>query len=272
MAKLRVGAVNYLNTKPLIRHLTSLAPEIELHLEVPSQLAIDLEAGQLDIGLIPSVEYFRGSGYTILPDVSIASYGPVMSVKLCSRVPFERIASLALDSGSRSSVALATILLDHLFGVSPATEPLALDRDPATTKCDAHLLIGDRAMRVSDGSYPYILDLGYEWSRWTGLPFVFAFWVVREGIVVPRRVRQAFVRAKELGRLEISAICREESMRLGLDLVRCLYYLQHVIRHDFGKDEIDGLGRFYELLVEHGLAPAGVSCVFHGEADLAESR
>jgi chorismate dehydratase len=270
--KLRVGAVHYLNTKPLIRHLPALAPEIDLVLDAPSRLAVELEAGRLDIGLVPSIEYFRHGRYTILPDVSISSFGPVLSVKLCSRLPFAHIRSLAVDEGSRSSAALATILLDQLFHVRPAMLPLSLDQTPDSTDADAMLLIGDRAMRVVDGDFPFILDLGYEWSRWTGLPFVFAFWAVAEGVEVSARVRRAFVRAKELGRPDIPAICREEARRLAIDEVRCLYYLQHVIRHDFGPTELEGLNRFYQLLVRYGLAPEGVSCVFYGEAHLAKSR
>lgn len=273
MANLRVGAVNYLNTKPLIKHLPRLAPEIDLVLDVPSQLALDLTEGRLDIALIPSVEYFRaGPGnYTILPNVSISSYGPVMSVKLCSRVPFGEIKRMTVDEGSCTSVALNQILLHHLFGISPASEPLPLHKQPGESTADAVLVIGDRAMRVPDGSYPYTLDLGYEWSRWTGLPFVFAFWAVADGIKPPPKLLRAFVKAKELGRPDIAEICDAEAKRLNIDEVRCRYYLEHVIRHDFGPDELEGLKRFYELAVERGLAPEGVSCVFQGAEYLAKS-
>lgn len=272
MAKLRVGAVNYLNTKPLIKHLDRLAPQIDLVLDVPSQLALDLHEGRLDVALIPSIEYFRAGNYSILPGISIASYGPVISVKVCSRVPFAAIGRLALDEGSRTSIALAEILLQHLFGVRPATEPLPLHKDPRTSKADAVLLIGDRAMRIRDGEYPYTLDLGYEWSRWTGLPFVFAFWAVAEGVEVPADVQAAFLQAKELGRPDIPQIARDEAQKLDLDPVRCEYYLQHVIRHDFGPAEREGLNRFYRLAVEQGLATEGVACVFHGIEHLAPSR
>ena len=173
--KLRVGAVSYLNSKPLIYHLSQLAPEVDLVLEVPSRLAIDLAEGRLDIGLIPSIEFFRGRHYTILPGASISSFGPVMSVKLCSKIPFAEIKTVAVDEGSRTSIALMKILLHHLFDVSPSTEPFPLRVSDKDLSTDACVIIGDRAMKVADGEYPYTLDLGYEWSRWTGLPFVFAF-------------------------------------------------------------------------------------------------
>jgi chorismate dehydratase len=270
--RLRVGAVSYLNTKPLIRHLPALAPEIDLVLEVPSRLATELAAGRLDVGLIPSVEFFRGQRYTILPGASISSFGPVMSVKLCSKVPFNRIQSVALDEGSRTSVALMTILLRHLFGVRPSVSPFPLEATPESLDTDACLIIGDRAMKVADGAYPFTLDLGYEWSRWTGLPFVFAFWSVREGVEVPETVLEAFARAKEAGRGDIASIVSVESERLGIDEARCRHYLENVIRHDFGPAEMAGLERFYELALEEGLAPEGVQCVFHGSGNLAASH
>lgn len=272
MGKIRVGAVNYLNTKPLVRHLERLAPEIDLILDVPSQLAMDLAEGRLDVGLIPSIEYFRAGNYGIVPGVSISSFGPVMSVKVCSRVPFQDIRRMALDEGSRSSIALADILLHHLFGLAPTTQPLPLHVDPMNAKTDAVLVIGDRAMRIRDGSFPYTLDLGYEWSRWTGLPFVFAFWAVADGVQLSSKLCEAFVRAKELGRPEIPQIARDHAAGLGIDEVQAEYYLEHVIRHDFGAEEIAGLNRFRELAVERGLAPAGGSCVFYRQEHPVESR
>lgn len=272
MKKLRVGAVSYLNTKPLIAHLPELAPEIELVLEVPSKLAEDLRGGKLDVGLIPSIEYFRAGNYAIIPGVSIASHGPVISVKLFSKLPIEKIRTLSLDAGSRTSIALTDVLLHNLFDIHPETRPLAMDASAGDIPTDAVLLIGDRAMRVPYGAFPYTLDLGYEWSRWTGLPFVFAFWAVAEGVEVPPRVQQAFVQAKALGRPEIPEIARREAERLGLDEIRCRYYLEHVIRHDFGPEELEGLTRFAQLAAARGLAPEGASCVFHGCEHFAESH
>src|SRR5439155_18055084 len=106
---LRVGAVNYLNSKPLIERLTHFAPGVELSLALPSRLADQLAAGTIDVGLIPVVEFFRGTGYTYIPNIAIASRGPVLSVTLFSSVPWPEIRSVALDEGSRTSAALAQI-------------------------------------------------------------------------------------------------------------------------------------------------------------------
>src|SRR5260370_40821158 len=108
---IRIGAVNYLNSKPLICGLEELAPHAELTLDLPSRLADQLAAGQIDVGLIPAIEYFRGAGYSVVPDIGIVSRGPVLSVTLFSRVPWTGIRRLALDGGSRTSSDLAQILL-----------------------------------------------------------------------------------------------------------------------------------------------------------------
>src|SRR5919206_1743386 len=124
----RVGAVNYLNTKPLIHNLAALAPQAELSLAVPSRLADLLAAGQLDVALIPVIEYFRAGSYTVVPDIAIASRGPVLSVTLFSRVPWTGIRRVALDAGSRTSAALTQILLRQRYGVEAQVVPLPLDR------------------------------------------------------------------------------------------------------------------------------------------------
>src|SRR5262245_62391802 len=117
----RIGAVRYLNSKPLIYRLAELAPSAELHLEVPSLLADQLAAGDLDVALVPSIEYFRGRDYAIVPGMAIAAYGPVLSVKLYCRVPVSRVRTVALDEGSRTSAALTRILLHRLWGIEPET-------------------------------------------------------------------------------------------------------------------------------------------------------
>src|SRR5205823_6073420 len=136
----RIGAVNYLNTKPLICDLEELAPEAELVLDVPSRLADRLAAGDLDVALLPVVEYFRAESYSIVPDIAIASRGPVLSVTLFSRVAWPEIRRVALDAGSRTSAALAQVLLRNRHGVRPEVVPLPLDRSAEDADADAVLL------------------------------------------------------------------------------------------------------------------------------------
>jgi len=269
---LRVGAVSYLNSKPLIVHLSETLPGVDLRLDVPSKLADELASGDIDVGLIPSIEYFRSGEYTIIPGASIASFGPVMSVKLCSRKPFREIERVAEDEGSRTSRALLRLLMQHVFDTAFQSVPLPLETPLDEVDSDAVLVIGDRAMRAREGEYPYVLDLGYEWSKWTGLPFVWAFWAVRPGLELDAEEIHAFAAAKEMGRPDVSNLAREEAAKLGLPTAQCEYYLQQVIRHDFGEEEIAGLLRFRELAVEAGLAPEGVRCVFQHPSRLVESR
>ncbi|MBL9124790.1 MAG: menaquinone biosynthesis protein, partial [Planctomycetaceae bacterium] len=168
-AKLRVGAVNYLNTKPLVYELPELAPQIELVFDLPSRLADGLAAGAYDVALIPTIEFFQDPTYTTVSDACIACRGPVLSVKLFSRVPAREIRTLALDEGSRTSVALARILLHQRFGLEPRLEPLPIGNSIADTSADAVLLIGDRAIHSPLGMFAEVWDLGDQWCRWAEL-------------------------------------------------------------------------------------------------------
>jgi chorismate dehydratase len=269
--RIRVGAVNYLNTKPLVERLTAFAPAVDLSLALPSRLADQLAAGEIDVGLIPVIEYFRGANYSFVPNVAIASRGPVLSVTLFSRVPWAEIRSVALDEGSRSSAALAQILLRMRYGVHPAVEPLPIDAPADDLHTDAVLLIGDRAMRACLPGYQFAYDLGQEWTDWTGLPFVYAVWAVRAGVHL-RGTESAFVRAKEHGLARAGEIAQREAAALGLDPGYCRRYLTNIIHYDLGPRELAGLGRYYDLASDLGLAPRGVHLVRYHRPDLVESR
>src|SRR5437660_1657008 len=268
---LRIGAVNYLNTKPLICDLEALAPEAELILEVPSRLADDLAGSRLDVGLIPVIEYFRAGCYSVVPNISIASRGPVLSVTLFSRTPWTGIRRVALDDGSRTSAALAQILLHKRYGVHPDLVPLPLDRAAEETDADAVLLIGDRAMRACLPGFEHAFDLGQEWHDWTGLPFVYAFWAVREGVELGP-VDAAFVECKRRGMARTGQIAQREAPRLGLDAGFCRRYLSNIIHFDLGPREQAGLHHYYMLACEQGLARRGIHLEYYRQSHLAESR
>jgi chorismate dehydratase len=267
----RVGAVTYLNTKPLIHDLEALVPGLELVLEVPSRLADLLAAGRLEVALIPVIEYFRGGSYTVVPDVAIASRGPVLSVTLFSRVPWAGIRRVALDEGSRTSAALAQVLLRRRYGVRPEVVPLPLDQGAEDADADAVLLIGDRAMRACLPGFAHAYDLGQEWHDWTGLPFVYAVWAVREGVDLGP-VGAALHEAKRRGLAECGRIAHQEAPRLGLDAGFCRRYLSNIIQFDLGPREQAGLHHYYMLACELGLARRGVNLEFYGQKHLAESR
>ena len=259
---MRIGAVRYLNARPLTVALAELAPNAEIVLDLPSRLADGLAAGQLDVAMIPSVEFFRSPGCAIVSDACISCDGPVKSVKLFGRVPVEQIRSLALDEGSRTSAAMARILLKERFGLEPRLEPLPIGATLADTTADAVVLIGDRGMLLPQEPFEFVWDLGEQWCRWNGLPFVFAMWIARPDLELDG-LDSLFAAARDAGLKRLEQIAREESPRIGLSFEECLAYLRdHLVFH-LGKRQWQGLETFCRLAVRHQLAPTGADRVFH---------
>ncbi|MCX7411134.1 MAG: menaquinone biosynthesis protein [Planctomycetales bacterium] len=283
-----VGAVNYLNSKPLIEGLDQLLNgHATLRLDYPSRLADDLASGRLDVALIPSIEYFRGQNYEVISDACVAAHGPVLSVKLYSRVPWGDVKSVALDEGSRTSATLARILLAERHGVFPKLEPLPLDHRTQDSSADAILLIGDRAINPPNEQFLGTWDLGEEWLEWTGLPFVFAMWVGRRvegrGLRVesknpinlssasslnpqPSTLDQLLSASRDLGIQRLDDIARREAPLLGLSLPTTVSYLSENLQYHLGPAERNGLKLFYELAAGMGLAPAEVELRFRQDS------
>jgi chorismate dehydratase len=261
--KVRVGAVTYLNARPLVFSLAKIAPQVELTFDLPSRLADALAAGRLDVAMIPSIEYARGDGYSIISDACIACDGAVRSVKLYSRVPLERLRSLALDEGSRTSAALVRILLKERFGVSPETRQLPIGVSPDDVPTDAVMLIGDRGMLPGSGRFAFEWDLGEEWSRWTGLPFVFALWIARPDVELPG-VAEVLAAARDDGASRLEEIARQAAPAVGIPESECLSYLRDHLEFHFGPRQRQGLEQFLTLAGRHGLAPPEVKLKFHG--------
>lgn len=254
---LRIGAVSYLNTKPLIHGLSEcLGPSAALTLDLPSRLAAQLAAEELDIALIPSVEYFRNPAYEIVSDAAIACRGPVWSVRLLSRVPAQKIRRLALDEGSRTSAALVRILLQEMHGLKPETIQLDIDAPPESADADAILLIGDRAMHPAPGTYQEIWDLGDRWCRWTELPFVFATWVARPGLNVDLEdVASKLEASRDRGVTAIEHIASAESAAHGLTKEDLHRYFAENLHFRLGPGERLGLQTFREKATQLGLVP-----------------
>lgn len=271
---IRVGAVSYLNAMPLCYRLEEYAPAAKLVMDLPSRLADRLACGDLDIALIPSIEYFRGAhlGYEILPGLAIAARGAVRSVKLFSRVPLGAIRRLALDAGSRTSQALARVWLEVRQGVKPETvELLPMGVPIEESTADAILLIGDRSMAVSPAAFQAVVDLGEAWNAWTGLPFVFALWVARAGVELGD-LPAALGRSRAEGLAHAAEIAAGQGPRLGLDAATCYDYLTRALSYDLGEPELASLTHFAQLAAEMGFAPGGVDLVFHRGRNLATRR
>jgi chorismate dehydratase len=271
---LRVGAVSYLNAKPLYYRLEERSRAVALSMDLPSRLASRLASGDLDVALIPSVEYLRGAarGYEILPGFAIAARGAVRSVKLFSRVPFDRIDRLALDEGSRTSQALTRVWLDAAHGVRPSRiESLPMGVSALESTADAVLVIGDRAMKVPDAPFHSVVDLAEAWNVLTGLPFVFALWVVRPGLDLGD-LPDILDRCRVDGLAHAADLASTFGPKLGLEFDACLEYLTRVLSYDLGDLEIAGLRQFARMAASLDLAPQGVDLVFHRRRDLATSR
>jgi len=252
-ASFRIGAVSYLNSKPLVAELPRLAPEASIVFDVPSRLADALAAGRLDVALVPSIEFFQRPGYEIVSDACVSCEGPVRSVKLFSRVPPPEIRTVSLDEGSRTSAALVKILLREQFGLAPRYDVLPIGSTLEDCASDAVLLIGDRAMRPVDGEFPAVWDLGQEWSRWTGMPFVFALWIARPG-VDRQRLDALLGAARDAGVERLEEIARREASVVGISEESCLSYLRDNLTFRLGPHEHEGLARFHELACRFGLA------------------
>jgi chorismate dehydratase len=253
---MRIGAVSYLNTKPLVYRLAEIAPQHELVFDLPSRLADQLAGGLLDVALIPSIEYFQNPDYTIVSDACIGCRGPVLSVKLLSRVPMRQIRTLALDEGSRTSIALARILLKERFGIEPRAQVLPIEARYEESPADAVLVIGDRAIHPARGNWVAQWDLGDEWNRWSELPFVFAMWVghVGQASRLPA-VAAALSAARDAGVANLDQIARDESATVGLTYDQTLTYLRDNLHFYLGPGERAGLVLFCQEACKLGLVP-----------------
>ncbi len=277
---MRIGAVNYLNSKPLVYGLPELAPNSQLLFDLPSRLADSLAAGRLDVALIPSVELFRGPGYVIVSDACVACRGPVLSVKLHFRVPPKNVRTVALDEGSRTSAALTQILLAELCGVRPSWEPLPIGSGAASTSADAVLLIGDRAIAkereakgrqnlrpaalippsVVTSNFAESWDLGETWCNWTGLPLVFATWTARRdndsGPVAAARAA-----TRDRGVLHLDEIAAAEAPPLGIGIDVATRYFRENLHFTLGPPERRPAS-FSRFVRRAPLAPAGRELTF----------
>ncbi len=262
--QLRVGAVSYLNAQPLTLCLQQLAPQAQITVDLPSRLADGLNLGRLDVALVPSIEYARNPGYTIVSDACVACDGPVQSVKLYGRVPVERIRTLALDEGSRTSAAMTQILLREQYGVEPEIRPLPIGASLEDTDADAAMLIGDRGMLPQKAMCEFEWDLGERWQQWSGLPFVFAMWIARPGVEL-QDVDRLLAAARDEGVRRFDEIARLAAGEIGVTAAQCVEYLRDHLQFQLGDRQQQGLKRFYELAGRYGLAPTDVELVFCGD-------
>ena len=294
MRRLRISAISYLNTAPLMWDFEhgEAGRDFDISYTLPSACARALQAGAADIGIIPAAAYAQIPGLQVLPGVAIASRRAVRSILLVSKVPIEKIRTIALDTSSMTSVALTKILFEKWLGGGRTFNAMSPNLDEMLASNDAGLLIGDPALQVDRSRY-LTLDLAEEWIRYTGKPFVFAFWAVRQqalqeaGLRGDSRPRQSAARsnarvpAQDLAQIfqdsrdhglapsSLNQIAREWAPRLRLREDEVRRYLTENIHYELDPGCIEGLQFFYRYAAEIGALPAAPELSFLSTANAA---
>ncbi len=241
--KIRVGAVSYLNTKPLIYGFENgkMKEEVDLLIDYPSKIAAMLLNDEIDVGLVPVAIIPEMKDHYIISDYCIGSDGEVASVCLFSEVPLNEIKTILLDYQSRTSVALLKILIKEYWKLNVVFENTSGDYQSRICGTTAGLVIGDRALMQRKIS-PYIFDLGAEWKNFTGLPFVFAAWVSNK--ILDENFIKDFNKTNELGLNNLDKVVKQNPFKV----YNLHTYYKKCISFDLNKNKKKGLDLFLEKL------------------------
>ncbi len=281
MGTLRISIVEFLNTAPLVWGFTDgpLAGRYDLSFTVPSQCAQELRTGAADIAIIPAIEYQRMDGVVVLPGMSVAAKGEVRSILVIAKKPIEMARRFALDTSSRSSIALVQLLCRNFWGISPEFVRNAPDPAAMLAHADAALIIGDPALKIAVkmeqlakkkgsadsccGNEPeeqvvpgidslYVYDVAHQWREMTARPCVLAIWAARAGVATPEVVDD-FLSSKDYGLARIREISEGASLKLDLPAPALERYLRENIDFSLDDDNLAGLNLYYEQCAEAGL-------------------
>jgi chorismate dehydratase len=301
VSSLRISIVQYLNTAPLVRGFTHgpLRGKHPLSFTVPSQCAEALRSGEVDIAIIPAIEFQRIDGLVVLPSLSIASKKSVRSLLLVSKKPIHDVRRIALDRSSRSTQALVRILCAKRWHIAPEFFEADPDLPSMLRDADAALLIGDPALRLaldseaaakSDGSgesiFPaelaglpvssplFLYDMVEKWRALTGFPAVLALWAARPAAVTAAVIRD-FQDSLAFGMQHLADISAEASRELNLPADKIARYLGENIDYTLDGENLRGLQRYYDLAAELGLIPQARPlqiATFQAPVELAAAR
>jgi len=255
MANLKVSVVQYLNSVPLIWGMLRGEQQgrYELQFTTPAACADAVHQGKADIGIVPSIEYQRIERAQILSGISIASKSEVKSVLLLSKVPIEKVKTVAVDNSSRTSAALLRILMRKFYSRFITATPSLPKPAEMLKRADAALVIGNPALTF-DGQVPEVYDLAAEWKKFTGLPFVFALWVGHEDAKLAR-FRKDFEDSREFGLAHVDEISAEYAPKLNMRPAGVKVYLTQNIDYSLDEENRKGLRLFYKLARETGIIP-----------------
>ena len=241
-APLRFAAPAYANSVPLAQFIPAVAPGARVVLDLPARLLAPLAKGEYDAALIPVAGLFANPDLTFIDGTGICACRRVRSVLLRCRVPLEEVRTVSLDPASRTSNALAQILLrDHW------KRRVEIVAGNAAQTADAAVVIGDRALCEAPGTGGDY-DLATHWNRFTGLPFVFAVWAVRRNHPAPQELTRVIDAAKHAGVAALPQIAQEQAAKLGLTEAVCRAYFADCIYYDMGAKEREAMERFRALI------------------------
>lgn len=249
-SNLRIGSVSFLNAKPLIYGLEK-QPDLEVRLEIPSRLLDGVRERRFDLALLPIIDYQHLPDSIVVPAGGIGCDGPTLTVRIFSKVPLADVTTLACDTDSHTSVALARIVFAERYGIAPEFVPLHAATDQPTT---AWLLIGDKVVSQEPTGFPHQIDLGQAWKELTGLPFVFAAWITRAGIDLrdlPARLETAW----ERGLADVEQIIARFAQPHGWPADVARKYLTHYLKFNIGPRQLEAIALFHQLAARHGLIP-----------------
>ena len=260
MTAIRVGAVEYLNARPLVHGLDTQPDLFDVRYDVPAKCASLLHDKSVDLGLIPSIEYLRKPDYRIVGDIAVVSDGPVASVAIFADRPIAAIRSIAVDSSSRTAVALLRVLCAQWFDLEPKFDIMRPDLPSMLKRCDAALLIGDTALYTDHGAKGLEkTDLAEEWVSMTNLPFVWACWVGRPDVVTPAHLA-ALRAARDSGLQALDTIAetytpKGEEGEEGEEYDVAKAYLRENVQFELDERGREGLKRFFAGAADIGLVP-----------------
>jgi chorismate dehydratase len=276
MRRIRISAISYLNTAPLMWDFEhgQGGDYFDISYTLPSACAADLQGGAADVGIIPAAAYATVPQLVVIPGVAIASRRAVGSILLVSKLPLEQIHSAALDTSSLTSVALLKVLFAKWWGAGKIFTAMAPNLDEMLQNHDAGLVIGDPALRVNRSRY-HTYDLAEEWVKLTGLPFVFAFWAVREdalsGVEGVPDLAAVFQRSRDHGLSPENRkkIVEDWALKLGMSQDDVERYLTENIHYYLDSQCLAGLRLFYRYAEECGALPRTPELHFLGGDPIA---
>ncbi len=255
--KIRIGAVGYLNSRPLVHGLERGigAGRVELSYAVPSTLARQMAGGELDIALLPVIELAAMPELELVPGIGITTRGPARSVLLVARCAVEHVRSVALDPESRTSNALVRVLFAEVWRRRPRFEVGPPELAPALSAADAAVRIGDKALFERPAPDHRVYDLGAVWTEATGLPFVFAAWTARPG-VVDREIYRWLHESRRAGVRAVDAIAEAFRWNGRPQPQLARRYLTEHIHYRLGSAELRALDRLFQAAAGLGLIAA----------------